>query len=219
MPLDGLYGQIIMVEFGAADLVAAMPPQLLQWKARLEATLGAPPYGRPAREHRPRAALDAALAATAGSPRTARLELIVVRPAIDHRATPAEASLVQDRGLTGDHWATVGKPKAQVSLMDVRVAGAIATRDDWSLFGDNLFVDLDLGEAAVRPGDRLAIGGALLEITDEPHLGCRKLMARFGAGALRWVNARDTRTDRRRGVYARVIESGAIHVGDAVERR
>lgn len=214
-----LYGQLIMVEFGAADRIAAMPPQLLQWKARLEAQLGAAPYGRPAREHRPRTAMDAALAAASGAPRTARLELIVVRPAVDHRATPVEAALEQDRGLTGDHWAIVGKPKAQVSLMDVRVAGAIAARDDWQLFGDNLFVDLDLAEAALRPGDRLAVGGALLEITDEPHLGCRKLMARFGAEALRWVNAKDTRPDRRRGVYARVVESGAIRIGDAIERR
>jgi MOSC domain-containing protein YiiM len=182
--------------------------------------MGAPPYGRRAREHRSRTTLDAALAAaTTPAARTGRLELIVLRTAVDQRATPDEASLLGDAGLAGDHWAVGGKAAAQVSLVDIRVATAVAHRDDWQLMGDNLFVDLDIGEAALRPGDRLALGRALLEITDEPHRGCRKYMARFGAEALRWVNAKDRLADRRRGVYARVLEGGAIRVGDTIAPR
>lgn len=216
-----LYGQIVMLEYGKPDRVAALDPALMAWRQRLEDKMGAPPYGRRAREHRSRTALDAALAAStsAAAARTGRLDLIVLRTAVDQRATPEEASLLREGGIAGDHWSVGGKPSAQVSLVDIRVATAVAHRDDWQLMGDNLFVDLDISEGALRPGDRLALGGALLEITDEPHRGCRKYMSRFGAEALRWVNAKDRLAERRRGVYARVIEGGAIRVGDTVERR
>jgi glutathione S-transferase len=216
-----LYGQIVMLEFGKPDRVATLAPEILAWRMRLEDRMTALPYGRRAREHRRLGAMDAALAAasTTSAARTGRLDLIVLRTAIDQRACPEEASLMREAGIAGDHWSVGGKASAQVSLVDIRVAGAIANRDDWQLMGDNLFVDLDISEAALRAGDRLAVGGALLEITDEPHRGCRKYMSRFGPEALRWVNAKEPAGHRRRGVYARVIEGGAIRVGDTAERR
>ena len=216
-----LYGQIVMMEFGKPDRVATLAPEILAWRMRLEDKMTALPYGRRAREHRRLAAMDTALASANATTaaRTGRLDLIVLRTAVDHRACPEEASLMREAGIAGDHWSVGGKASAQVSLVDIRVAGAVAHRDDWQLMGDNLFVDLDISEAALRPGDRLALGGALLEITDEPHRGCRKYMSRFGPEALRWVNAKEPAGHRRRGVYARVIEGGAIRVGDTAERR
>ena len=60
----------------------------------------------------------------------------------------------------------------------------------------------------------LGVGRGTPVATELPHLGCRKLMARFGADALRWVNARAARDERRRGLYARVVTAGTIRVGD-----
>jgi glutathione S-transferase len=216
-----LYGQLVMLEFGAPERVAALDPALLAWKRRLEIALGPPPYGRPARRHRSRAELDAALAqaSSAAAARTGAVELIVVRTALEERACPPAAELVADGGVAGDRWAAGGHAEAQVTLMDARVAGALADRADWELFGDNLIVDLALGEDAFAPGDRLAIGErAIVEITALPHLGCRKFLARMGADALRWVNDKPVRSERRRGVHARVALGGTVRTGDVARR-
>jgi MOSC domain-containing protein YiiM len=141
----------------------------------------------------------------------------VVRTRTHERAVPDAIELAPGRGLAGDRWTPPGAGDQEVSIMDVRVAAAIAAREDWPLFGDNLFVDLPIGEAELRPGTRLAVGETVLEITGYPHLGCRKFMARFGPDALRWVNARPVRAERRRGVYARIVTAGTIRLGDRVQ--
>jgi len=212
-----LYGQLAMLELGAPERVAELAGELHAWKRRLEQRMGPPPYGRAAGEHRSIAAIEAALAAAAPRPRAATLELIVVRTRVHERAVPEAIELVPGRGLAGDHWMGDGAEQ-EVSIMDARVAAAVAARDDWPLFGDNLFVDLAIGEDALQAGDRLAVGDVVLEISAYPHLGCRKLMARFGTDALRWMNARPHRAQRRRGVYARIVAGGTIRVGDPVRR-
>ncbi len=214
-----LYGQMVMLDFGAPERVAALAPELLAWKTRLEEKLGPPPYGRIARAHRARIEIERAHGAAALLPRREDLAHIVVRTAQHARACPNEAVLDSERGLLGDRWGAIqGRPKAQLSLMDVRVADALGERDDWCLFGDNLFLDLDLGESSLQVGQRLRVGAALLEITDEPHLGCRKFASRFGHEALRWVNDKSARALHRRGIFARVLEGATVRLGDRVAR-
>lgn len=158
-----------------------------------------------------------------------RLEGIVRRPAVDVREVLEVGRLDPEAGLEGDTWTGRGSPRmadggpdpdAQVTLMSVRVLAAIEpdpTR--WPLAGDQLLVDLDLAGASLPPGTQLVIGEAVLEVTPSPHTGCAKFSARFGSDALRWINSDEGRAARRRGMNARVVEGGAIRVGDAIRQR
>jgi MOSC domain-containing protein YiiM len=96
------------------------------------------------------------------------------------------------------------------------VALLIAGGQPLDVFGDNLFVDLDLSAANLPAGSRLRVGEALVEMTAEPHDGCLKFRGRFGQDALRFVQARATRSQNLRGVYWRVVEAGLAAVGDPV---
>ena len=157
-----------------------------------------------------------------------RLEAIVRRPAVDVREVLEAGRLDLDVGLEGDTWVGRGSPRmadhgpdpdAQVTLMSVRVLAAIEPdRARWPLAGDQLLVDLDLSVASLPPGTLLAVGDAVLEVTPPPHTGCAKFSARFGSDALRWINSPEGREARRRGMNTRVVEGGAIRVGDAIRQ-
>lgn len=103
--------------------------------------------------------------------------------------------------------------------MNSRVIDLIAqNRERWPLAGDNLYVDLDISEENLQPGQRLAMGAVILEITEIPHTGCDKFVKRFGADAVKFVNSKDGRKLRLRGVYAQIIRAGKITVGDVVTK-
>jgi MOSC domain-containing protein YiiM len=177
------------------------------------------PYGDPAR-HRTRASLDAGLEALPAAPTySGRLALIVRRLPGGFRETPAEVRLSVEEGVPGDAWShrPPRKPDAQLAVMRRDVADLIANGQALTLFGDNLFVDLDVSAGNLPVGAELRVGGARVVMTAEPHDGCRKFHQRFGNDALRFVQARETRDQNRRGVYWRVVESGLARVGNAVE--
>jgi MOSC domain-containing protein YiiM len=81
-----------------------------------------------------------------------------------------------------------------------------------------LIVDFDLSVENLPPGTRLAVGSAVVEVSETPHTGCSKFRARFGDDALRWVNAPEGRALRLRGMNARIVESGTVRVGDAIRK-
>ncbi len=173
-------------------------------------------------EHRNAVELAAGLDEIRSSPADeGTVELIVRRPAENERDVLEQGVLDLDEGLVGDMWHRRGTPNpdAQVTLMNARAADLIAgSRERWPLAGDQLYVDLDLGVDNLPPGTQLAVGGAVLEITAEPHTGCAKFSARFGSDAIRFVNGADGRPLRLRGVNARVVESGTVALGDAVAK-
>ena len=169
---------------------------------------------------------DADLAHVHASPTDGgRLELIVRRPAVDAREVLDEGLLDLEAGLTGDRWVTRDKEKtpaylaSQLTVINTRLLAAIEPdRSRWPLAGDQLYVDLDLCETHLPVGSRLAIGTAVVEVSDEPHTGCAKFSARFGSEALRFINSPAGRAHRLRGLNARVVASGSIRVGDLVKR-
>ncbi|MEZ6110760.1 MAG: hypothetical protein R3C99_07080 [Pirellulaceae bacterium] len=156
------------------------------------------------------------------------LRMIVVRPGTNERSVLPEVEISAAGGVHGDCWASGcwkslpdGRPHpdVQIAMMNVRVIEAVAGPEErWPLAGDNLFVDLDLGSENLAPGQRLEIGSAVIEITDEPHLGCRKFQNRFGVDALRFVNSPLGKQLHLRGIYAKVVTEGMIRAGDVVKK-
>ncbi len=180
-------------------------------------------------EHLTRNALDAGLDEIRRAPKeTGTLDLIVRRPDVDQREVLAAGRLDLAEGLEGDTWKTRGStrtadgaahPEMQLNIMNSRAIDLIAqSKDRWPLAGDQLFVDFDLSEENVPPGTRLEIGAAVIEVTAEPHTGCAKFIERFGLDAMKWVNSPVGRELHLRGINAKVVQSGAIGVGDAVQK-
>lgn len=182
----------------------------------------------PAR-HATRAELEAGLDEVLRSPKDeGRLELIVRRPRVGAREILESGTLDLARGLVGDDWATRGSrltpdrrahPDMQLNLMNARAAQLVAgRRERWALAGDQLYLDLDLSAENLPPGTRLAIGEAIIELTAEPHLGCKKFVSRFGREAMRFVNSELGRRWNLRGVNARVVRGGDVRVGDVARK-
>lgn len=154
-----------------------------------------------------------------------RLELIARRPAEGEREVIETARLDLDLGLVGDRWAardvrtTPIYLSAQLTLISTRMLAAIEPdRTRWPQAGDQLYVDLDLSVENLPAGSRLAIGSAVVEISETPHTGCAKFSARFGSEALRWVNGPTGRAHRLRGLNARIVKAGAVRVGDTIRK-
>ena len=171
--------------------------------------------------HLTREELEAGLDAICRAPHgEGVLELIVRRPAIGDREVLGSAELSVDEGLMGDGWRRRGAdPEAQVTVMGSRTIALIAqVTARWPLAGDQLFVDLNLAEENVPPGTQLEIGGAVIEVSPEPHTGCRKFAQRFGVDAMKFVNSPVGRRLNLRGLNARVIRGGRIRPGDRVRK-
>ncbi len=145
--------------------------------------------------------------------------LIVRRLKGGRRETPERTMLTIAGGVPGDAWGRQATPNGdmQLAVMQVGVAQLLANGQPLPLFGDNLYLDLDLSEDNLPPGTRLRIGAATVQVTPMPHNGCRKFRSRFGGEALRFVSAPELRARHLRGIYMRVVSEGEVAPGDAVE--
>lgn len=177
--------------------------------------------------HLSRPELETGLESIRQSPRDGGvLNLIVRRPRPGEREVLETGRLTFADGLEGDCWkvSTYGPdgsahPDMQVTVMNARAIALLAgDRSRWALAGDQLYVDLDLSVDNLPPGTRLAIGSAIIEVTAEPHTGCRQFSVRYGKDATRFVNSPEGKHLRLRGLNAKVVEAGVIRVGDQIAK-
>jgi hypothetical protein len=156
------------------------------------------------------------------------VHLVVRRPENGDREVLDEGELDRAEGLVGDNWSTRGSrltadgaahPGMQLNVINVRFSTLVAVDPARRILaGDQLHVDLDLSEANLPPGTRLALGQAVIEVTPEPHRGCAKFVERFGRDAMRFVNSPIGRELRLRGLNARVVEPGTVRPGDEIRK-
>jgi hypothetical protein len=174
-------------------------------------------------------ALEAGLEEIRRSPKDeGALELIVRRPRIDEREALEEGELNPVEGLVGDSWIKRGSsrtpdgsshPDMQLNIMNARVIALVAQdKARWSLAGDQLFIDMDLSSENLPAGTRLAVGSAVIEVTAQPHTGCKKFVSRFGLDAMNFVNSPVGKRLHLRGINARVVQAGVIRVGHVVKK-
>ena len=156
------------------------------------------------------------------------LKMIVRRPHVDERESIQEAELSLSDGLVGDSWRVRGSNhtpdgsanlNAQITVMNARATALLAQDESrWALAGDQLYVDFDLSDDNIPPGTRLAIGSAVIEVSAQPHTGCKKFSARFGVEAMKFVNSPEGKQLHLRGINTRVVQAGTIHVGDIIRK-
>jgi hypothetical protein len=179
--------------------------------------------------HRTTAELEAALVEVRQAPADdGTVDLIVGRPATGERAVLDEGVLDLAEGLVGDNWRERGsrhtpdgaaEPDRQLNVINARLSRLVAVDPERrALAGDQLHLDLDLSIANLPPGTRLALGSAVIEVTEPPHLGCAKFVERFGREAMRFVNSPLGRELRLRGMNAKVVVTGTVRPGDTVTK-
>ena len=178
-------------------------------------------------EHMTIAQLEVGLAEVGRSPTgEGTLELIVRRPVSEEREVLETATLTVEEGLVGDNWNQRPSnrtedggphPDMQLNLINSRFLALIAGDPKrMELAGDQLAVDLSLGSDDLPPWSRIRIGGAVIQVTDQPHTGCAKFTRRFGLDAFHLLKTEVGQAMNLRGICTRVVVPGTIRRGDPV---
>jgi GNAT superfamily N-acetyltransferase len=185
---------------------------------------------RALKSHRTAEELTAFLPTVDAAPRdVGAVRMVVRRPAVGQREVLDLGHLEVVEGLVGDTWAARGSrrtsdgsahPDMQLNIMSHRLVEFLAQDPEReALAGDQLFLDLDLSHANLPAWSELHIGGpdgAVIVVTDQPHNGCGKFIARYGKDAMTFVNGPEGKPRRLRGLCAKVVRPGPVRPGDEV---
>ncbi len=149
-----------------------------------------------------------------GPMRPGRVEWIGLRPARREDMIAVQSALIDvDESVVGDRYKAKGSRTRQVTLIEAESLAAIAAymgldpvtpeqmRRNIVVSGINLLA---------LKGRQFRIGDAVLEMTGECH-PCSRMEETLGPGGYNAVRAHG-------GITARVVESGAVRVGDTVSR-
>lgn len=168
----------------------------------------------------------AALPGVLSAPKTgSAVELLCLRPGYGERRFVEYVTVTQAQGIPGERWGAApwlklpdgtGHPGIQISILPRRVLDLI-WRDRGNVVhpGDTFVCDLDMTEANLPAGFQLAVGTAVLRVSDVWNDACAKWKVRHGEAAFKWVRTHPT--FRLRGVLCSVERDGVIRNGDAVE--
>lgn len=168
----------------------------------------------------------AALPVVLTAPKTgSAVELLCLRPGYGERRFVDAITVTRAQGIPGERWGTApwlrssdgnGHPGIQVSILPRRVLDLIwRDRDNVVHPGDTFVCDLDMTEANLPSGTRLAVGTAVLKVSEVWNDACAKWKVRHGDAAFDWVRAHPAL--RLRGVLCSIEQDGVIRNGDAVE--
>lgn len=202
-----------MAELSTGDLLKAASGSIRSDSLRFQGLRG------DSRRHLTRSQLRGALSALPAAPRDeGRVEMLVARGPAGERQLPREATLTQQGGMPLDRWATQNKygPAYQLATTQADFARVIANGQPLELHGDNLYLDLELSKQNLPAGSELELGAALVEVTEQPHDGCKKWVQRFGLDAMQMNLDPKFAPLRLRGLYLRVVRDGRVCVGDRV---
>lgn len=157
----------------------------------------------------------------AGNPEEGTIELLVVRPQPGLRREMSEIRVCLDAGVMGDYWNLVTPHylPAQVTAIRWEVLDHLSGRTGlpMSASGDNLVIrGMDVSENNLPVGSLIRMGEAVLQVTADPHLSCRRFSDRFGVDAARAVRTQVGRSRRWRGMHLQVHKPGVIKIGSLV---
>jgi hypothetical protein len=170
--------------------------------------------------------LMAALPGVLSAPKTgSAVELLCLRPDYGQRRFVDEMTLTKAGGIPGERWGFApwlklpdgtGHPGIQVSILPRRVLDLVwRNRENVVHPGDTFVCDLDMTEANLPAGQLLAVGTAVLRVSEVWNDACAKWKVRHGEAAFNWVRAH--KELRLRGVLCSIEQDGVIRNGDAVE--
>ena len=174
------------------------------------------------------AELMAALPGVLSAPKTgSAVEFLCFRSGFNERQFPPELAVTRARGIPGERWETApwlkladgsGHPGIQVSILPRRVLDLVWRDRAGTVHpGDTFVTDLDMTEANLPEGQLLAVGTAVLRVSEVFNDSCAKWKVRYGADAYDWARTAEHKPLRLRGVLCSIVEDGVIRLGDAVE--